>query len=271
MCALDLPGAICSGYVAPPANDLCVDAEDISDLTGGATDVTNTSGVYTNEGALNGDEPATGWDCFGEPDGTASGPTLENSVWFSFEGDGNEYSLATSDCGTLTDSYITDGDTQMAVYSGADCSNLVEVEDACNEDADDGTTNNYYAGSIFQTTEGEMYYVLVDGFDATELGGAFSIGEFCLEVTNLTPISVEEFEVNAFTAFPNPTSDVLTLTANAPMSSYTVYDVLGKVVANEFAIQATTVIVDTDSFDSGIYLIDVEIDGQVYTQRIVKK
>lgn len=269
MCVLDLPGAICSEPATPPANDLCGDSEDINALFGGSTDVSVISDVYTNEDATIDGDPEEGYECFGEPDGTASDPQLDNTVWFTFEGDGNEYSVLTSDCdGELTSTYLENGDTQIALYSGTDCTDLVALE--CNEDAEGLTGPPYYAETIFTAEEGTTYFLMVDGFEGTALGEGLSEGEFCLEVTNLT-VNIDEIVAPTFTMFPNPTKDLVTLRADGVISSIMVTDVLGKVVQNLGSLNSRNEIIDLSSFENGIYLIDVEIDGQVFTQKVIKK
>lgn len=269
MCALDLPGAMCEAITNPPANDMCADAEDINSLFGGDSNVTNMSEPYTNEAATTGDEPDFGWDCYGEPDGTASDPTLESTVWFTMTGDGNEYSVLTSNCdGELTDSYIPDGDTQISVYSGMDCENLVEVD--CNEDSEDAPTGDYYAESIFVAEEGVTYFIMIDGFDATDIGGGISEGEFCIEVTNLT-VSIEEADRVQINMFPNPTKDLFTIQSDQLIQSIVVTDLLGKQVHNNESVNTDNYIVDLSAFESGIYMVDMIVDGKKYTQKVVKK
>lgn len=110
--------------------------------------------------------------------------TLENTMWFSFVGDGNVYDIRTSaECaGGLNlnefDLYITDGDTQMAAYTGDDCGNLTEV--LCNEDSPDFTTGDFFAELSIETEAGVTYYIMVDGFNSS---GSPAVGSFCFAVS----------------------------------------------------------------------------------------
>ena len=68
-------------------NDECADAIDLSGLLGGDPNTPVSSDLFTNNGATSSmDDPSTGWDCWGEPDGSGTAPSLDNSVWFTFTG-----------------------------------------------------------------------------------------------------------------------------------------------------------------------------------------
>ncbi len=161
---------------AQPANNECSGAMSIAPLFGQGVGMTQTSMTFDNTGATTeASDPATGWECFGEPDGGGSAPSLENTIWFTFTGDGGSYYLRTIECNATN--YITDGDTQIALYEGS-CGALTPV--VCNEDDGDAPAGNYFSSISFTATAGTTYYMMVDGFS---FNGAPSIGEFCLEVT----------------------------------------------------------------------------------------
>ncbi|MGB0839689.1 MAG: hypothetical protein ACPGXL_06090, partial [Chitinophagales bacterium] len=139
-----------------------------------ALDITtnNEQGPYYNICATSMNDPdfPTGEACFFDDD------AYENTVWFGFTGNGGTYSIATINC---TSSDSTDlSDSQMAIYSG-DCD--TPVFEACNED----DTDLLAAINDFVTTAGTEYFVLVDGFDD-------NVGEFCLQVTEVSPPPVCE-------------------------------------------------------------------------------
>lgn len=166
--------------------DDCGGATDINSGFGQALGVEQVLGPYDNSAATTGPaDPASGWECFGEPDGTAAAPELNNTVWFTFTGDGNNYFVESGNCAGITN-YIDDGDTQFALYSGS-CNNLTPIK--CNEDGPNATATTYPAGLSFGTTAGTTYYLMVDGFNATALGGTVSAGEFCLKVTQQQAIA----------------------------------------------------------------------------------
>lgn len=153
-----------SALYAQPANNECSGAVDISALFDG---MTNSSTLFDNTLATNASDPTNGFACFGE-----ATPTVSNSLWFTFVGDGNPYTVTTSDCGATN--YITDADAQIATYSGA-CGGLAPVANGCNEDGPGSGAGNFFSQVTIETVSGTTYYMLVDGF-------ADARGEFCLIV-----------------------------------------------------------------------------------------
>lgn len=193
-----------------PGN-ICDAANDINELFGQAQDEPQTSGIWDNSEYTTSDsDPSEGWECFGEPDGGGSAPSLERTIWYTFEGDGETYFIQTVPCDA--ENYIGDGDTQIAIYSGSGCGDLTPV--ACNEDGADAP--NFEAQVELVTEPGVTYYMLIDGF-----GPDFEqMGEYCVEVTkltqavvsvtfqvdmSLTPASAEGvFLAGSFNGWPNP-------------------------------------------------------------------
>jgi hypothetical protein len=168
--------------------DVCGDALDISDQFGGAQGISMISGPYDNTDNSTSDaDPDFGWECFGEPDGSGTAPSLERTRWFTFVGDGATYLIESFGCG---DDPIDSDDTQMAIYSG-DCGTLTAV--ACNDDLD-LAGGLYYSSIELETEEDVTYYVMIDGF-----GPAFPAdGEFCIEVTRVSAVASNvTFRVNA--------------------------------------------------------------------------
>ena len=79
-------------FAQAPANNECSGAEDISVLFGQGIDMPQTSGIFDNTNATSeASDPTDGWDCFAEPFFDTTVPQVENTLWFSFTGDGNEY------------------------------------------------------------------------------------------------------------------------------------------------------------------------------------
>jgi hypothetical protein len=208
--------------VAGGGFDECIGAIAIDSGFGQAVGVVMTLGPYDNTGATTGaSDPVTGWECFGEPDGTASAPELNNTVWFSFVGDGNNYFVESANCAGVTN-YIDDGDTQFALYTGT-CGGLTPLK--CNEDGPNATATTYPAGFTFGTVAGTTYYLMVDGFNATALGGGISDGQFCLQVTRVPTIACTDTSVTAGTEAQNLTNlcfgDTLTVSTTGAVAPNT--------------------------------------------------
>lgn len=181
--------------------DDCTAAIDITSGFGSAIGVVNTMGPYDNSAATTINDPLLGWECFGEPDGGAAAPELNNTVWFTFTGDGNSYFVESGNCAGVTN-YIDDGDTQFALYTGT-CGNLTPFK--CNEDGPNATAVTYPAGFQFGTTPGTVYYLMVDGFNATAIGGGVSNGEFCIKISQVATIACSSPTVTTGTATQNVT------------------------------------------------------------------
>jgi len=165
---------------AVPGN-ACAGAVNLSSYLGGGIGTTVSTPIFDNTNhTTTSFDPATGWQCFGEPDGAGAAPELNNTMWFSFVGDGETYFIETGDCGAAN--YIEDGDTQMAIYTG-NCGSLSPV--ACNEDSPNAVAGNYISGLELQTVAGTTYYMMIDGFNLFN-GAQISAGEFCVNFTQLT-------------------------------------------------------------------------------------
>lgn len=183
--------------------DDCADAVDINSGFGSAIGTVNTLGPYDNSTATTGPlDPTVGWECFGEPNGSGSAPELNNTVWFTFTGDGNNYFVESGTCAGVTN-YIDDGDTQFALYTGSSCTNLTPIK--CNEDGPSsgpGGAPPYPAGFTFGTTVGQTYYLMVDGFS---FNGAVSTGEFCLLISRVASVACGDPAVSVGTTTVNDT------------------------------------------------------------------
>ncbi len=180
-------------------NDSCFTAIDLSSSLGQPFGIVQTTGPYNNDSASTGaDDPTTGFACFGEPDGSGSGPSLDNTLWFSFIGDGGLYFIETGDCGGVAN-YIDDGDTQIGIYTGT-CGALVPLD--CNEDGPNATATTFPAGLTLQTTSGTTYYMLIDGFN---FNGTLSTGQYCVNITRLLNIPCGDTTISPGIAAANDT------------------------------------------------------------------
>lgn len=187
-----------TGIIVP--NDTCINATAINSLLGGPFNIEMVAGPYDNSNAsTDSTDPATGWACFGEPNGSAAAPELNNTLWFTFTGDGGFYFMESGTCAGVTN-YIDYGDTQFALYSGT-CGSLTPIK--CNEDGPNSTSSTFPAGLSIQTTIGVTYYLLVDGFSSS---GTVASGEFCIKVTSLPIIPCTDPSITIGTTTQNKTT-----------------------------------------------------------------
>ncbi len=241
--------------VIPTPGNECPDANDINNLFGQDVNVPQTSGIWDNTHYSTTGDPADGWECFGEPDGSGANPTLDRTIWYSFLGDGQTYRIRTVACNATN--YADD--TQMAIYSG-DCNTPIPV--ACNDD-EDGQNGVFNAYLEIETQAGEDYLIMIDGF-----GPDFAvIGEFCLEITLLESSSVSNLELTDIQIFPNPTSGIIQLPGHYEGQAK-VFDNTGQLVSTK---ENPGNQMDLSNLPSGIYLIKISEDQQVFTARVVKE
>ena len=81
--------------------------------------------------------------------------------------------------------------------------------------------------------------------------------------------SVGDFDVNSFSFYPNPVTDVLNISSKAAVDNVTVYDILGKVVltAQPGAISPK---IDMSGLSAGAYMVQVTIGKTSKTVKVLK-
>lgn len=90
-------------------------------------------------------------------------------------------------------------------------------------------------------------------------------------VTISNALSTESFDKNTLSVFPNPVSDLLTITNdNAAIDMVSISNALGQTKTVKTAITDKSVIVDCSNLSSGIYFLSVQSEGKVFTQKVVK-
>ncbi len=78
------------------------------------------------------------------------------------------------------------------------------------------------------------------------------------------------FEKSTFKMYPNPTSNTLTIENQNVMDSISIYNLLGQEVFKK-SVNNTAETINVSSFQSGVYIIKVNIQGEISTQRFLKK
>ncbi|MEY8847456.1 T9SS type A sorting domain-containing protein [Psychroserpens sp. XS_ASV72] len=94
-----------------------------------------------------------------------------------------------------------------------------------------------------------------------------------LWVSNLfdDTLSVENFDLNTFTLFPNPAKDQVSISWNkADKVSVKIYNALGKLVYySKEKVLTSALNVDTSQFDSGLYFVSVNNANGVVTKKLI--
>jgi len=234
----------------PPANNACANAIPVMDgdsISGTTTAATNVEGL--TECAGGGGSAATG---------CAGGTGIMNfgeGVWYVFTAGPDEAITVT------TDNSPTPFDTEIQVFSG-DCNNLVCV--GGDDDGGDNAALSTFCWESSATTGNTVdYYIYVDGHAANS-------GDFLLDVSVESTLSIEDFEnQNAFTYFPNPVKNILSLSAQSNIQNVSVFNMLGQEVlrATPNTLESN---LDMNGLSQGAYFVQVTINNITETVRVIK-
>ena len=173
--------------------------------------------------------------------------STDSGVATCYSGDVRDvwYSFTAPTSGEVT---ITVGaGTQFALFS--DCT----TEVSCNTAANVGLT------------AAATYYISVTDDGTNKAPGASTI-----QVDDTTTLSADEFSVNEFAVFPNPTNNDWNVRGNQKVNTVELYDVLGKQVFSlnpnnkEFTISGT-------SLNSGLYFAKINSNSGTTTIKLVKE
>ena len=82
-------------------------------------------------------------------------------------------------------------------------------------------------------------------------------------------LGIHEFDNNAFNFYPNPTSDVLTITSSLANVKLEVFNTLSQKIENRF-LESGTNIFNLGTLSSGIYLFTLSLEGKTKTYKIAK-
>lgn len=235
----------CAENVPAPANDLCVNAEELT---------LNVSTSGTTAGAT---DNSTG----GNDDTVCEGFTFKSDVWYTFVAVDVDVSIITTITGDSDQANVAVYDTNNSV----DCTQLDSDSIAC-ESGNGGETFNL-TGLIVDN----VYYIRVwsDGVAArsseSRIEGTFNI------IVNDATLSTNEFEnANAFTYFPNPVKNELTLKAQSNIQNVSIYNILGQEVLRT-APNAMQSDVNMNQLQSGAYFVKVTINDSTETIRVIKQ
>ena len=182
-----------------PNADSCETAADISSYFDPTAGVIRITDVFDNSGAtVSATDPQV--NCWSEA-GPGGADILNNTLWFTFTGNGGAYELQTVPC--TADPYIGEaqgnkGDTQMLVFTGENCGDLTPVQ--CNDDLFLSGQPDFRSGLTLETQPDQVYYLLIDGFDNQ---GVVATGGFCIQVVRKSTVTCDEGRVGAFTLANN--------------------------------------------------------------------
>ena len=85
-----------------------------------------------------------------------------------------------------------------------------------------------------------------------------------------TPLATTSFNLAEVKMFPNPTTDMVTITATKNIDTVSIYSVIGQEIKQIRPNTASTT-VDLADLQAGIYVVKVTAEGATATSRLVKK
>ena len=134
-----------------------------------------------------------------------------------------------------------------------------------------GNLNFIWNHGWFHTTEGydtdyECHFIVKDVNDEVlYTSGEHSDGVFFTYNNDCEHLSVEEVITNNVRLYPNPTNGILNVEGEGAMT-ISVMNVLGQKVLETTASGNTTI--DLSGFDSGIYMVRVETENGIKTEKV---
>lgn len=86
--------------------------------------------------------------------------------------------------------------------------------------------------------------------------------------TNCSVLNVDAFTIDAISIYPNPAKNKIQISnSNAISAEIRIFNVLGKQVFHQTNIKEKAI--DISSFNKGIYMVKINIDGKSKTQKLV--
>lgn len=177
-----------------PNPDSCETAVDITAFFDPAPGVARTTGLFDNTAATVSETDPEVY-CWSEA-GPGGADILNNTLWFTFTGNGGVYDIQTVPCNAAA--YIGEaqgnkGDTQMLVYTGDNCTDLTPV--LCNDDLFPSGQPDFRAGLTLETIQDRNYFLLIDGFDNQ---GVVASGQFCIQIVRKAEVACNAGKAGAF-------------------------------------------------------------------------
>ncbi|MEQ1734553.1 MAG: N-acetylmuramoyl-L-alanine amidase [Bacteroidia bacterium] len=240
---------VAGGCSSTPAatNDYCVNAQTLA---------SNTT-CTTTAGTLNGSTATfttkATCDVFG-------GTPAQNDVFYSFTANNTTHTITVNPVGTTVDAV----DAVVALYSGTSCLSSTEIACAGGTGGAGGVTKTLVANNL---TAGQTYWIRIyDYGTVAPLDPNFEICVTSTTITNLGTLSSEI--INTVSIFPNPSNAIFTIQGAQKISNISVYNTVGQLVLNTINDNNTAQI-DLSNNAKGIYFVQLQIDNNTITKKII--
>jgi len=112
-------------------------------------------------------------------------------------------------------------------------------------------------------------------------GGSFSVNDCslsvgpwfnCVQPAFAFTLNVEEINESLFTLFPNPTSDILTITTPSAQQKQiliSIYNMQGQEMISSLFQNKNTIALDVSALAKGIYLVQVQRENRIVKKKLI--
>ncbi len=179
---------------------------------------------------------------------TDSGGEAAPDVYYSYTGSGTIENITISLCGGGTNY-----NSYLRVYS--DCTLATEIianDDFCGEQSE----------LTFESDGSSTYYIMVEG------AGAAS-GVFSLEISCTPILGLNDNVFSSLVVYPNPVDNQLFIRNSEPIKVVTIFAITGQKLLH-MAPNNTSVKINTDRLQSGVYFAHIEVSGYKKVIRLIK-
>lgn len=99
------------------------------------------------------------------------------------------------------------------------------------------------------------------------------ITELCVEALDSADnAGIHNQTTTQFNLYPNPATNQVTITANAPLNQIQLFALSGELISTELGLGSTQKFLDLSYLESGIYIIKTQLeDGSQYVQKLIKE
>lgn len=174
--------------------------------------------------------------------------TGANGVWYHFTtlGDG------TANANIVTPSGLSNVTFYTAPNENAVETDLTRVQQSSNP-CNPGTS------SSINTVGGQTYYVFV-----MNSGGRTDIQ------IDVTTLGVNQYSLEGFTFYPNPSTGVLNLNSNKNIEMVSIYNMVGQKVLSS-TLNTSSTSLDISQLSVGTYVMKVVVNGETGTYKVIKQ
>ncbi len=226
-------------YPAPPANDECVNAEDLIIYS------SCSPTIGTNLGATDSNVPAP-----------SCGNYQGADIWYRVYA---PYALNSLTIETTPVSGSEFTNPGMSIYTGTDCNNLTEI--SCKDDIDTQVGNFMASETIQNVPADTYYYIRIWDFGNNNFG---EIG-----ICAYSPdVSVEGVKIPGFNFYPNPASDILYWKYNGEIEKIEIHDLSGQLLISQDNPRKN---ISVKNLKKGVYLLRVYVNGKYASFKFIKE